>query len=82
MNYFRCGNGSGSSVIIDGKEVDEVTLESVLANENKSISTLPYSFYNGSAVVLNDEIHILGGGDGDTRIKHYSVTQLYYRKVG
>ena len=25
-----------------------------------SRSTIPYDFYNGSAVVLNDEIHILG----------------------
>ena len=25
------------------------------------MSTLPYDFYNGSAVVYNDELHILGG---------------------
>ena len=30
------------------------------------VSTLPYDFYNGSAVVLNGEIHILGGHNSST----------------
>ena len=34
-----------------------------------SVSTLPYSFYIGSAVVYNNEIHILGGDNNYT--KHY-----------
>ena len=39
---------------------------------NKSVSTLPYNFHNGSAVVLNGEIHILGGGANSTSYKkHY-----------
>ena len=29
-------------------------------NENINVSTLPYEFYSGSAVVWNNEIHILG----------------------
>lgn len=33
-------------------------------------STLPYNFYLGSAVVLNNEIHILGGYDNDST-RHY-----------
>ena len=36
-----------------------------------SVSTLPYSFYNGSAVVLNDEIHILGCGSSSNYKSHY-----------
>ena len=38
---------------------------------NKSVSTLPYSFYNGCAVVLNGEIHILGSNDSSNYTKHY-----------
>ena len=34
---------------------------SELKEINKSVSTLPYAFQDGSAVVLNNEIHILGG---------------------
>ncbi len=34
--------------------------------------TLPYGFYKGSAVVLNDEIHILGSNGSKT--KHYKWT--------
>ena len=29
----------------------------------ESVSTLPYNFNYGAAVVYNDEIHILGGGN-------------------
>ena len=36
-----------------------------------SVSTLPYSFYSGSAVVLNNEIHILGSYESSSRTKHY-----------
>ena len=36
-----------------------------------SVSTLPYDFYSGSAVVLNNEIHILGSYDTSSRTKHY-----------
>lgn len=35
----------------------------------KALGTLPYSFKQGSAVVYNGEIHILGGTGGNT--KHY-----------
>ena len=35
------------------------------------VSTLPYNFYNGSAVVYNNEIHILGSSDAYT--KHYAI---------
>jgi len=36
-----------------------------------SESTLPYIFYNGSAVVYNNEIHILGSIESGNYTKHY-----------
>ncbi|WP_343209471.1 hypothetical protein [Anaerolentibacter hominis] len=39
----------------------------------KSLRSLPYEFYDGSAVVWNDEIHILGGNGGST--KHYKLNR-------
>ena len=38
---------------------------------NESVSTLPYNFYGGCAVVYNNEIHILGGSDSSNYTKHY-----------
>ena len=49
-----------------------ITKESIvdkLTNNWTSVSTLPYSFCYGSAVVYNNEIHILGGSNSTT--KHY-----------
>ena len=44
---------------------------SELKEFNKSVSTLPYNFSNGSAVVYNNEIHILGSYDSSSYTKHY-----------
>lgn len=44
---------------------------SELKEFNKSVSTLPYSFYSGCAVVLNGEIHILGSNESSCYTKHY-----------
>ena len=39
-----------------------------------SVSALPYNFYGGSAVVYNNEIHILGSADDSTRdTNHYKI---------
>ena len=38
---------------------------------NKSVSTLPFNFACGSAVVLNGEIHILGSDYAGNYAKHY-----------
>lgn len=55
----------GSKVTIDGvKYSEDLDLTSFLQDMN--ISTLPYHFENGCAVVLNGEIHILGGGSAVT----------------
>lgn len=32
---------------------------------------LPYNFYNGGAIVYNNEIHLLGGGDSSSQKKHH-----------
>jgi N-acetylneuraminic acid mutarotase len=39
-----------------------------IININPSVSTLPYNFCNGSAVVYNNEIYILGGSSST---RHY-----------
>ena len=45
------------------------------------VSTLPYDFYDGSAVVLNNEIHILGGSDSGNYTKHYKYNGTYWSRV-
>ena len=40
----------------------------------REVSTLPYSFYQGSAVVLDGEIHILGSNIGGSYTKHYKYS--------
>ena len=51
------------------KELDVIIPE-------ERISTLPYAFNEGAAVVLNDEIHILGGNgiDSEIGLKHYKYS--------
>ena len=46
------------------------------------VSTLPYNFRCGCAVVYNDEIHILGGNDTATRRYHYKYDGTSWSKVG
>ena len=41
------------------------------------ITRLPYSFYNGSAVVYNNEIHILGSNNSGNYNKHYKGFDMY-----
>ena len=60
---------------------DKITIDPV------KLTDAPYDFYYGSAVVLNGEIHILGGYDSDVFRKHYkwdgsswtSVSTLPYK---
>jgi hypothetical protein len=40
----------------------------------KSLDTLPYEFFYGSAVVLNGEIHLLGGNNGKNHYKFNGTT--------
>ena len=59
------GNGGGVACQFSIKE------NSVVVNQDEVISTLPYDFNYGSAVVLNDEIHILGSSGSGNSKKHY-----------
>ena len=64
-------SGGGKKVFIDGVQwKEELRLESDVA-KNISISTLPYEFRYGGAVVYNNEIHILGGYTGLETVSHY-----------
>ena len=63
--------GGGSSVIIDGTEFKGILELSASTTPTKSVSTLPYEFYYDSAVVYNDEIHILGDYSGESLNSHY-----------
>ena len=45
------------------------------------VSTLPYSFHNGCAVVYNDEIHILGSQNGSYTKYHYKYDGTSWSKV-
>ena len=63
----------GGNVTIDGVpfEGDVLNLVSESIAKNESISTLPYNFSESSAVVLNNEIHILGSYTGNFNYSNY-----------
>ena len=62
--------GGGSSVTIDDVVYEgDLKLKSVLSDIR--LTNLPYNFYAGSAVVLDGEIHILGGADSNHLDSHY-----------
>lgn len=46
-----------------------------------SDASLPYNFVNGCAVVLDGEIHLLGGSASGTSLNHYSWNGLYWTKL-
>ena len=59
---------------LENQQIYVYTLNDTPGDEYESVSTLPYYFSNGGAVVLNNEIHILGGCDGSdisTLTNHY-----------
>ena len=61
-NASLSGGGSGGSAIA-------CPLGKVVADVFFTENILPYNFKNGGAVVLNNELHLLGGSDGNT--SHY-----------
>ena len=68
-------SGSAGGLQIE-KYVDEQVSGGV------SVSTLPYNFANGSAVVLNNEIHILGSSGGSSySTKHYKFNGTSWESV-
>ena len=68
------GAASGSA---GGLQIGKVVDEQV--NGCISVSTLPYEFCKGSAVVYNNEIHILGGNRD--RTKHYKYNGTSWSSV-
>ena len=68
------GTASGSVV---GLQIEKYVDEQV--SGGVSVSTLPYDFHRGSAVVYNGEIHILGGNDSST--SHYKFNGSSWESV-
>ena len=63
--------GGGLKVSINGgelKDVESLDLTTILGSWS-SVSTLPYNFYGGSAIVLDNEIHILGSANSSSYYK-------------
>jgi len=64
----KTSGGGGTKLFIDDvKYKNDLNLQSLILSFEKS--TLPYVFYEGDAIVYNNQIHILGGSDNYT--KHY-----------
>ena len=51
--------------------IEEVKKEEVKEEGWSSVSTIPYEFYCGGAILLNNEIHILGSGTSSYYKYHY-----------
>ena len=58
--------------------IEEVKKEEVNEDGWSEVSTLPYNFWGGAAVVLDNEIHILGGSE--SYYKHYKYYSNQYLK--
>ena len=72
----RIGSGSASAGGLHiGKYVDEQVSGCV------SVSTLPYTFSRGSAVTLNNEIHILGSDNSSYYTNHYKFNGSSWENV-
>ena len=72
MAFFRCIGGGGNTITIDGQGYDgDLDLLSKKV-DNVEMDMQPYSFGGGSAVVLDGEIHILGGNGNASAHYKYS----------
>ena len=76
FHRFKGIPGGGEELVsIDDNIVQEVmNLTSISQEGWESVDTLPYNFYQGSAVVYNNEIHILGSGNSSNYTKHYTMS--------
>ena len=84
MAYFKCGGAA--DVYLDGTKVKKELRLKSLYNVDVKMSTLPYPFDHGSAVVYNNEMHLLGGkyfsySLGDDNKKHYALNVKVYKEV-
>ena len=73
------GSGSSSEASSGGLHVGKIIDNNVTANVN--VSTLPYTFCDGSAVVYNNEIHILGSNITNKLTKHYKFNGTSWYEV-
>lgn len=83
MAYFKCSSGSGNVVEIDGVEVDG-DLKLVKKTVNVSLPNLPFDLEEGSAVVYEGEIHVLGGSNFDNNydyMKHVKFNGTEWKTV-
>ena len=100
INYFKNkfneglntkleSSGGGLKVSINGgelKDVESLDLNTIFDGNWGDVSTLPYEFYNGGAILLNNEIHILGGynsnsGSGLTMHYKYNTSTKTWSNV-
>ena len=65
MNFFPCGDGN-TKINVDGVSVNLKNIQLVSKEQPTDFrySDIPYDATSGSAVVLNGEIHVLGGTGG------------------
>ena len=71
MAYILCG-GTKATVTIDGVEVENDLALVSDGGIDESVSTLPYNFHTGDAVVYTDELYILGGFVYPTKNSKYN----------
>ena len=75
----RRGGNSGGGVTIDGKNVtSKISLKSIDLNRGE-FESCPYASAYGAAVILDGEIHILGGTGGNR--SHYAWNGTSWRYV-
>ena len=73
----QAASSGAASNSAGGLQIEKYVDEQV--NGCVSVSALPYKFYSGSAVVWNNEIHIMGSSDGKTN--HYAFNGTSWRSV-
>ena len=75
---------TAKDIVVDGKPIGK-EFELINVGERwmnmKIQNSLPYNFYNGSAVVFNNEIHILGSADSSSYTKHYKFNGTTWTQV-
>lgn len=81
MAFFRCIGGGGNTITIDGQgyDGDLNLLSSIVADFPLPVTNGSFK-YDSCAVVLNNEIHILGGVNAGNQ--HYKYSNGAWKKVG
>lgn len=83
MSIILNGNEIGSQITLNNTDLSEIIFNGVSVWQSVlNLKKLPYSFYFGSAVVYQNEIHILGGYDSANYKKHYKFNGTNWVSVG